>query len=58
MELEVYYVVRYYKDCNKPDFVAGPMSFDDAYDEREKREKNSLGRTSDFRIESGTIKIG
>ena len=44
MELEVYYVVRYYKDCNKPDFVAGPMSYDDAYDECEKREKNSLGQ--------------
>ena len=56
MELELYYVVRFYDAKDKAHYCAGPMTWNEALDRQHKLEQNSLG-TPDYRIVSQTINV-
>ena len=54
MELELYYVVRFFLD--KAHYCAGPMTWNDALDRQHKLEQSSLN-TTDYRIVCQTITV-
>ena len=56
MELELYYVVRFYDPEGKPHYCAGPMTWNDALGRQQELERNSVG-TPDYRIVSQTINV-
>ena len=56
MELELYYVVRFYDVKDKPHYCAGPMTWNEALDRQHKLEQSSLG-TTDYRIVCQTITV-
>jgi hypothetical protein len=55
MKMQVYYVVVYYNDDEEPNYVAGPMSFSDAYDEKRYREEKGFNRM--FDVVSSEIEV-
>ena len=56
MELELYYVVRFYDAKDKAHYCAGPMTWNDALGRQQELERNSVG-TPDYRIVCQTITV-
>ena len=55
IDVEVYYVVRYFTNISRPRFVAGPLAFDDAVELRRKCEDKGFG--GDYRIVTGSLRL-